>query len=109
VGEGLSFVRFSFVHFTFAHRFSFTIFHSLVFNFEFLRNIWYLAAGHPGHPQEDIILHHPFPQRAHFIDVKETFVFCILFFSIATDPSKNVIYFYLKFLIQIIIMPLSFT
>jgi hypothetical protein len=56
----------------------------------------------PRHHQKHITLHHPFspfPQCApnHFIDVTKLCLFCILFFSIATDPSKNVIYFYLKF------------
>jgi hypothetical protein len=48
-------------------------------------------------------LHHPFsqfPQRAHnhFIGITELGLSYILSFSIATDPSKNVIYFYLQFL-----------
>jgi hypothetical protein len=55
---------------------------------------------HELYRQKYTTLHHPFPQRAdnHFIDVTELCL-CILYFifSIATDPSKSVLYFYLKF------------
>jgi hypothetical protein len=96
-GEG-----FSFVHFIFAYRFSLTVFHSLIFiyskgfsilsdNFNFLGKFGtsrHLAL--PGHHQEHITLHHPFPQYNYFIDVTELCLFCI-FFSLHTDSiSKEV-------------------
>jgi hypothetical protein len=56
----------------------------------------------PGRHQEHRILRHPFPQRGvhnHFIDFAKLCLFCILFFSIATDLSENVIYlFYFNFI-----------
>jgi hypothetical protein len=82
VGEG-----FSFVHFTFAHCFSFTKF----FNFSIFGTSRHLPL--PGHHQEDITLHHPFshfPQRAynHFIDVTELCLFCIFFFHSNRSVQK---------------------
>jgi hypothetical protein len=93
-----------------AHCLSLTGFHSLVNfsnsfwyrNFYFLDNIWYLSALASSRTSPGTLPFPQFPQGAHnhFIDVTELYLFCILFFFIATDPSKNVIYFYLKFWIQ---------
>jgi hypothetical protein len=51
-----------------------------------------------------IIFHYPLPQRAHnhFIDVTELCLFCIYFFSIATDPSEHVIYLFIYLLYSIL-------
>jgi hypothetical protein len=75
----------------FAHCLSLTGFHSLVNVFNSF------SLSHPGH--------HPFPQfpqraHSHLINVTEFCLFCILFFSIATDQAKKEIYFYLKFRMQ---------
>jgi hypothetical protein len=81
---------FSFVHFTFAHRFSLTVFHSLVFippkcfQFFLILKATFGISRHlplPAHHQEHITLHHPFAQRAHshFIDVTEQPCFVFYF------------------------------
>jgi hypothetical protein len=73
-------------------------------NFDFVGTIWYTSRHLPlpGRHQEHRILRHPFPQRGvhnHFIDFAKLCLFCILFFSIATDLSENVIYlFYFNFI-----------
>jgi hypothetical protein len=41
---------------------------------------------------------HNFRTHNHFIDVTEVCLLCILFSSIATDPSKNVIFFLFEIL-----------
>jgi hypothetical protein len=66
--------------------------------FDLLGNICYLAAlPLPGHHQEH---HHPFPQFPQPLYWRYRTLYILYFFFTATDPSKNVIYFYLNFWIQ---------
>jgi hypothetical protein len=90
----------------FAHCLSLTGFHLLVIFSNFLGNIWYSAAlvsfktssGTYNSSSSISTISTTCTQPLYWR--YRRCLFCILFFSIATDPSKHVIYFYFKFWIQ---------